>query len=85
MASFADILAKITTGAQIALAVEPALAQFSTDHVTATQQLLNIAGAGVAAESSDPQIQAEATSAAQLAASLVPLVFSLFSLFKKKS
>ena len=84
MQNFQDILNKINIGAQIAAAVQPALVQFSADHVSGTQQILQIAGASVAAESSDPQIQAEAAAAATLASSLVPLAFSLFSLFRKK-
>lgn len=81
--SFQDILNKINTGAQIAAALEPSLQLFSTDHATATQQIIQIAGAGVAALSSDIQVQQEAASAAQLAASFVPLVFSFMSLFHK--
>ena len=84
MANFQDLLGKIQTASQIVTAAEPAIAEYSTDHVAATQQLLQIAGAGVAAETSDAGVQAEATGAAQLASSLVPLFFSLFSLFKKK-
>ena len=45
MADFATILSKINTASQIVTAAEPALAEFSADHVTATQQLLQIAGA----------------------------------------
>ncbi len=50
---FATILSKISTGAQIAQAVTPEIEQYGTDHVAATQQILQIAGAGVAAETSD--------------------------------
>jgi hypothetical protein len=60
------------------------LSQGSTDHVTATQQILQIIGAGVAAESSDTTVQQDSLAAAQLASSLVPLAFTLFSLFKGK-
>ena len=81
---FATLLSKISTGAQIAQAVTPAIQQFGTDHVAATQQILQIAGAGVAAETSDKTVQAEAVASAQLASSLVPLVFQLFSWFKHK-
>ena len=81
---FATALAKISTASQIATAAVPAIQQYSTDHVAATQQILQIAGAGVAAESNDKDIQAEAQASAQLAASLVPLVFQLAGLFKKK-
>ena len=79
---FATILPKISTGAQIATAVTPEIEQYGTDHVAATQQILQIAGAGVAAESSDKTVQTEAVAAAQLASSVVPLVFELFSWFK---
>lgn len=84
MANFQDILTKIQTAAQIAQAVEPALAQYSTDHVAATQNILQIAGAGVAAEVSDPQIQQEAVASAQIASTLVPLFFQFFALFHHK-
>ena len=84
MADFADVLSKINTGAQIATALTPELQQYSTDHVAATQGILQIAGAGVAAESNDPTVQTEATAAAQLASSVVPLVFQLISFFKHK-
>ena len=83
--NFADILAKITTAGQIVQAAEPAIQQFSTDHTAGTQQLLLITGAAVAAETTDTQVQTEAMQSAQLASTLVPLVFSIFSLFKKKS
>jgi hypothetical protein len=43
---FATILSRINTGAQIAQAVTPAIQQYGTDHVAATQQILQIAGAG---------------------------------------
>ena len=81
---FTTLLAKINTGAQIAQAAAPSIQQYSTDHVAATQQLLQVAGAGVAAETSDKNIQEEALASSQLAASLVPLAFELFSLFKHK-
>ena len=81
---FATVLSKISTGAQIAQAVTPEIEQYSTDHVAATQQILQIAGAGVAAESNDKNVQAEAIASAQLASSVVPLVFELFSWFKHK-
>ena len=79
---FATILSKISTGAQIAQAVTPEIQQYGTDHVAATQQILQIAGAGVAAETSDKTVAAEAQAAAQLASSVVPLAFELFSCFK---
>jgi len=79
---FATVLSKISTGAQIATAVTPEIEQYGTDHVAATQQILQIAGAGVAAESNDKNVQAEAS--AQLASSVVPLVFQLLSWFKQK-
>ena len=79
---FATVLSKISTGAQIAQAAAPEIQQYSTDHVAATQQILQIAGAGVAAETSDKNVQAEAVASAQLASSLVPLMFELFSCFK---
>ena len=81
---FATLLSKISTGAQIAQAVTPAIQQYGTDHVAATQQILQIAGAGVAAETSDKTVQSEALASAQLASSIVPLVFELFSFFKQK-
>jgi hypothetical protein len=81
---FATVLSKISTGAQIATAVTPEIEQFGTDHVAATQQILQIAGAGVAAETSDKTAQAEAVASAQLASSVVPLVFQLLSWFKQK-
>ena len=46
---FATLLSKISTGAQIAQAVTPEIQQYGADHVAATQQILKIAGAGVAA------------------------------------
>jgi hypothetical protein len=79
---FATILSKISTGAQIAQAVTPEIQQYGTDHVAATQQILQIAGAGVAAETNDKTVQAEALASAQLASSVVPLAFELFSCFK---
>jgi hypothetical protein len=85
MASFADILNKINTGAQIAQAIEPTIAPFGADHIAGTQQILQIAGAAVAAETSDATIQAEAVESAELASSLVPLVFAFKSLFSKKA
>lgn len=81
---FADVLNKINTGAQIAQAALPAVEQYGSDHVSATQQLLQIAGAGVAAETSDKQVAAEAMASAQLASSLVPLAFELFKAFGHK-
>lgn len=84
-ANFNDILTKINTGAQIAAAIEPSLQLYGTDHAAATQQIINIAGAGVAALTTDTTIQNEATASAQLASSLVPLVFQFISLFHKKS
>lgn len=81
---FATVLSKINTGAQIAQAVTPAIQQYGNDHVAATQQILQIAGAGVAAETSDKNVQAEAMASAQLASSVVPLVFELLSFFKHK-
>ena len=81
---FATVLSKISTGAQIAQAAVPEIDQYSSDHVAATQQILQIAGAGVAAEASDKNVQAEAVASAQLASSLVPLAFELFSCFKHK-
>ncbi len=82
---FATVLSKISTGAQIAQAAAPEIEQYSSDHVAATQQILQIAGAGVAAESSDKNVQAEAVASAQPASSVVPLVFELFSCFKHKA
>ena len=82
---FATVLSKISTGAQIAQAAAPQIEQYSSDHVAATQQILQIAGAGVAAESNDKNVQAEAVAAAELASSVVPLVFELFSCFKHKT
>ncbi len=82
---FATLLQKISTGAQIAQVITPALQQYSTDHVAATQEVLQALGAGVAAESSDTTVQQDSMAAAQLASSLVPLAFTLFSLFKKKT
>ena len=79
---FATLLSKISTGAQIAQAATPAIQQYGTDHVAATQQILQIAGAGVAAETNDKTVQAEALASAQLASSIVPLAFELFSWFK---
>jgi len=81
---FATVLSKINTGAQIAQAITPQIDTYSDDHVAATQQILQIAGAGVAAESSDKNVQAEALASAQLASTVVPLVFQLFSCFKQK-
>jgi len=81
---FATILSKISTGAQIAQAAVPQIEQYGNDHVAATQQILQAAGAGVAAESSDPTVQTEAVESAQLACNIVPLVFELFSWFKQK-
>jgi len=81
---FATVLSKISTGAQIAQAVTPDIQQYGADHVAATQQILQIAGAGVAAETSDKTVQAEALAAAQLASSVVPLAFALFAAFKHK-
>jgi hypothetical protein len=57
---FATVLSKISTGAQVATAVTPEIEQYGDDHVAATQQILQIAGAGVAAEASDKNVQAEA-------------------------
>ena len=79
---FATLLKKISTGAQIVQAVTPEIEQYSTDHVAATQQILQIAGAGVAAETSDKNVQEEALASAQLVSTLVPLAFDLFSCFK---
>jgi len=79
---FATILSKISTGAQIAQAVAPQIQQYGADHVAATQQILQIAAAGVAAETADKTVQTEAVASAQLASSVVPLVFALFSCFK---
>jgi hypothetical protein len=79
---FATVLSKISTGAQIAQAVTPEIEQYGADHVAATQQILQIAGAGVAAETSDKNVQAEAVASAQLASQVVPLAFELFSWFK---
>ena len=79
---FATILSKISTGAQIAQAVTPEIQQYGNDHVAATQQILQIAGAGVAAETNDKTVQSEALASAQLASSIVPLAFELFSCFK---
>ena len=84
MSDFATILAKISTAAQVVQAAEPAIVTFSTDHVTGTQQLLQIAGAAVAAESGDANVQQEAVASAQLASSLVPTIFALLALFHKK-
>lgn len=84
MANFADILAKISTAAQAVTAAEPAVETFSTDHVAGTQQLLNITGATVAAESVDAGVQSEAVASAQLASSLVPTIFNLLALFHHK-
>jgi len=81
---FATLLSKISTGAQIAQAVSPEIQQFGADHVAATQEILKIAGAGVAAETSDKNVQEEAMAAAQLASSVVPLAFELFSCFRHK-
>jgi len=81
---FASVLSKINTGAEIAQAVTPNIEKYSDDHVAATQQILQIAGAGVAAESSDKNVQAEAVASAQLASNVVPLVFALFSCFRQK-
>ena len=80
---FATLLKKISTGAQIAQAVTPEIEEYGTDHVAATQQILQIAGAGVAAETSDKTVQAEAVASAQLASSVVPLAFELFSWLKQ--
>jgi len=87
--NFQDLLAKISTGAQIAQAAEPAIATFSTDHVAGTQQLLQIGGAAFAAETADAtgkpsQEGQEAMAAAQLASNLVPMVFQFWSLFGHK-
>ena len=82
--NFADILAKINTAAQIAAAAQPDIVQFSTDHAAGTQQLLQLAGAAVASETTDSTVQSEAVESAQLASSLVPDNFALFSLFHKK-
>jgi len=81
---FATLLSKISTGAQIAQAVTPEIQQFGADHVAATQEILKIAGAGVAAETSDKTVQEEALASAQLASSVVPLAFELFSAFQHK-
>lgn len=81
---FASLLSKISTAAQIAQAAAPQVAAFGSDHVTATQNLLQIAGAGVAAETNDKNIQGEALAAASLASSLTPLVFQLWGLFGHK-
>jgi hypothetical protein len=80
---FATLLQKISTGAQIAQAITPTVKQYSADHVAATQEVLQVVGAGVAAESNDTTVQQESMAAAQLASSLVPLAFTLFALFKK--
>jgi hypothetical protein len=80
---FATVLSKISTGAPIAQAAAPEIEQYGADHVAATHQILQIAGAGVAAESSDKNVQAEAVASAQLASRVVPLVFELFSCFKQ--
>lgn len=82
---FTDIFNKINTAGQIVTAAEAGIAEYSTDHVAATQELLAVAGAGVAAETSDTTIQAEAQAAATEASQFVPLVFQLLSLFKKKT
>jgi hypothetical protein len=81
---FATVLSKISTGAQIAQAVAPEIEQYGNDHVAATQQILQIAGAGVAAESGDKNVQAKAVASAQLASQIAPLAFELFSWFKHK-
>ncbi len=81
---FATLLSKISTGAQIAQAAAPEIQQYGTDHVAATQQILKIVGAGVAAETSDKTVQDEALASAQLASSVVPLAFELFSAFQHK-
>ena len=82
MMDFATVLSKINTGAQIAQTAAPEIEQYGNDHVAATQEILQAAGAGVAAETSDKTVQAEAVASAQLASKVVPLVFKLFSCFK---
>jgi hypothetical protein len=84
MASFADILSKISTAAQIAQTVTPAIELFGKDHLASTQEILQIAGAGVSVFNGDPQVQAEAAAAAALASTLAPLAFQLIGLFHKK-
>ena len=81
---FAAVLAKINLAAQIAQLAEPSIALFSTDHVAATQQLLQITGASVSALGGT-EVGQEATAAASLASNLVPLFFQLASLFHKKA
>lgn len=83
MADFDTILSKIQTASQIVTAAEPAIEEYGTDHVAATQQLLQVAAAGVGAETNST-IAGEAGAVAELAVPLVPLFFKLFSLFKKK-
>jgi hypothetical protein len=75
--NFQLLLQKIQTAGQIALAADETLTQGSSDHVTATQEVLQVAGASVAAESSDPVVQQEAVEATQLASTLTPLFFGL--------
>ena len=85
MADFATLLQKINTGAQIATTLSPAIQEYGTDHVKATQDVIATIGAGVAAESTNTQTQNEAIASAQLASSLVPMIFQMISLFKKKT
>jgi hypothetical protein len=82
--TFNDVLQKIQIAAQVAVSAEQSLTLWGTDHIAATQGILQTAGAGVAAMTNDAQIQAEAQAAAVAASSLVPLVFQLFSLFHHK-
>jgi hypothetical protein len=79
---FATILSKISAGAQIAQEAAPEIEQYGDNHVAATQEILQVAGAGVAAESTDKNVQAEALASAQVASKIVPLVFKLLSSFK---
>ena len=80
MSAFTDVLDKINIASQIALAVEPAIQEWSTDHVKSVQDIIITSAAGVGAL--DPALIPEVTAAAQLAVTVVPLVFGIFSLFK---
>lgn len=55
------------------------------DTVSGALQLIQVAGATAASATSDPEIQAEATAATQLACIAVPIIADFINLFKKKA
>ena len=55
------------------------------DTVSGALQLIQVAGSTAAGATSDPEIQAEATAATQIACLAVPIISDFINLFKKKA